>query len=145
MKNNKGVTLVALVITIIVLLILAGVSIAMLVGEDGVLNRATNAADKTAAADAKSALENAVMGAQGSFVEEWETNPGKTFLGWLTLAEINKNIDTATYTVNYNPNAKTGDLDQYQGTVQKSGSTKTYKFTLAATTGNLGAKITWAE
>lgn len=43
MKNNKGITLIALVVTIIVLLILAGVSIAMLSGQDGILNRASEA------------------------------------------------------------------------------------------------------
>ena len=43
MKENKGITLVALIVTIIVLLILAGVTIAMLSGEDGVLNRAKQA------------------------------------------------------------------------------------------------------
>ena len=36
-ENDKGITLIALVITIIVLLILAGVSIAMLTGENGIL------------------------------------------------------------------------------------------------------------
>ena len=40
-KSNKGITLIALVITIIVLLILAGVSIAMLTGSNGVLTKAT--------------------------------------------------------------------------------------------------------
>ena len=40
MKNQKGITLIALVITIIVLLILAGVSIAMLTGPNGLLTRA---------------------------------------------------------------------------------------------------------
>ena len=39
-KNNKGITLIALVITIIVLLILAGVSIAMLTGSNGVITKA---------------------------------------------------------------------------------------------------------
>ena len=43
MKNNKGVTLVALVITIIVLLILAGVALAMLTGDSGILTNAENA------------------------------------------------------------------------------------------------------
>ena len=44
MKNNqKGITLVALVITIIVLLILAGVTIAALSGNNGILNRAREA------------------------------------------------------------------------------------------------------
>ena len=40
LKNQKGITLIALVITIIVLLILAGVSIAMLTGPNGLLTRA---------------------------------------------------------------------------------------------------------
>ena len=40
MRNEKGITLVALVITIIVLLILAAVSIAALSGEDGILTNA---------------------------------------------------------------------------------------------------------
>lgn len=48
MKNNKGITLIALVITIIVLLILAGVSIAMLTGENGILSNATEAQEETA-------------------------------------------------------------------------------------------------
>lgn len=38
MKENTGITLIALVITIIVLLILAGVSISMLTGNNGILN-----------------------------------------------------------------------------------------------------------
>ena len=45
MRNQKGITLIALVITIIVLLILAGVSIAMLTGNNGILSKATKAGD----------------------------------------------------------------------------------------------------
>ncbi len=45
--KQKGITLIALVITIIVLLILAGVSIAMLTGENGILQRAGEAGEKT--------------------------------------------------------------------------------------------------
>ncbi len=45
--NEKGITLIALVITIIVLLILAGVSIAMLTGENGILTQAQNAKKTT--------------------------------------------------------------------------------------------------
>ena len=41
--KERGITLIALVITIIVLLILAGVSIAMLMGENGILTQANNA------------------------------------------------------------------------------------------------------
>ena len=51
MRNQKGITLIALVITIIVLLILAGVSIAMLTGQNGVLTRATEAQSDTEVAE----------------------------------------------------------------------------------------------
>ena len=51
LKNTKGITLIALVvITIIVLLILAGVSIATLTGENGILTRASDADIETRAA-----------------------------------------------------------------------------------------------
>ena len=46
LKEN-GITLIALVITIIVLLILAGVSIAMLTGENGILTQAQKAKNET--------------------------------------------------------------------------------------------------
>ena len=46
-RKQKGITLIALVITIIVLLILAGVSIAMLTGENGILTQAKKAKEET--------------------------------------------------------------------------------------------------
>ena len=46
-KKSKGITLIALVITIIVLLILAGVSIAMLTGQNGILTQARKAKNET--------------------------------------------------------------------------------------------------
>lgn len=46
-KNVKGITLVSMVITIIVMLILAGVSISMVVGDNGVLTRASEGSVKT--------------------------------------------------------------------------------------------------
>ena len=52
-KSKKGITLIALVITIIVLLILAGVSIAMLTGENGILTQAQEAKKQTSIAEEK--------------------------------------------------------------------------------------------
>lgn len=43
LKGQKGITLVALVITIIVLLILAGITISLTIGQDGILKRAEEA------------------------------------------------------------------------------------------------------
>lgn len=45
--KNKGITLIALVVTIIVLLILAGVSITMIAGENGIITKANLAAEET--------------------------------------------------------------------------------------------------
>ena len=50
-KENKGITLIALVITIIVLLILAAVSIATLTGENGILSQAGRASEQTEIAE----------------------------------------------------------------------------------------------
>lgn len=47
LKKEKGVTLVALVITIIILLILAGITIAALSGDNGLFNRAKQAKNNT--------------------------------------------------------------------------------------------------
>lgn len=59
-REQKGITLVALVITIIVLLILAGVTIAALSGPNGILTNATQATKDTAEAEAKEAVTMAI-------------------------------------------------------------------------------------
>ncbi len=70
-KNSKGITLIALVITIIVLLILAGVSIAMLTGQNGILTQAQNAKNVTEQSEAK---EKVKMEVAGSFDESGKFN-----------------------------------------------------------------------
>ncbi len=64
MKNegNKGITLIALVITIIVLLILVAISIATLTGENGILMKANKAKTENTIATAKEKVQVAVMG-----------------------------------------------------------------------------------
>lgn len=56
-KNQKGITLVALVVTIIVLLILAGVTLSLVAGENGILGRATSAVDKNEIGTAKEQVQ----------------------------------------------------------------------------------------
>ena len=63
-NKEKGITLIALVITIIVLLILAGVSIAMLTGQNGILTQAQNAKTTTANKSAEEKVKLAVMAAR---------------------------------------------------------------------------------
>lgn len=63
-RNTKGITLIALVITIIVLLILAGVSLSMILSQDGIFSRAERATDKYGQAKARETLELALGEAQ---------------------------------------------------------------------------------
>ena len=68
MKKNKlktsikGITLIALVVTIVVLLILAGVSISMLTGENGIITQAKEAKDQTIISDEKESISIAYTG-----------------------------------------------------------------------------------
>ena len=60
-RNARGITLIALVITIIVLLILAGVTISALSGDNGILKRATEAKAKTGKENAEEQIKLAIM------------------------------------------------------------------------------------
>ena len=65
-KEKNGITLIALVVTIVVLLILAGTSIAMLTGDNGIISQAKNAKDKTNEANAKEQIDVEVAGSYGT-------------------------------------------------------------------------------
>ena len=60
LKNTKGITLIALVETIIIILILAGVSIAMLTGNNGILTQGKRAKEETEIAEEKEAISLAM-------------------------------------------------------------------------------------
>jgi len=104
LRQNKGITLIALVITIIVLLILVGVSIATLTGENGILTQANNAKNETKEAEAEEIFK--------LIANEWqiEKAKGKTTLGEFLNAKKQAGELTAdvvdngdgTYTIEYN-------------------------------------------
>ncbi len=61
LKASNGITLIALVITIIVLLILAGISISMLSGDNSILQKATDAKQTSERAEAKEQAQMDIM------------------------------------------------------------------------------------
>ena len=63
LKNKNGITLIALVVTIVVLLILAGVSISMLTGENGIIKQAQEAKEKSEIAEEKELVQLSAVGA----------------------------------------------------------------------------------
>ena len=90
-KNAKGITLIALVITIIVLLILAGVTIATLTGDNGILNQAGKAKDKTTEAESIERVQVEVAGSYG-------------IDGTIDKEQLNKNLKNING-LSYNGNA----------------------------------------
>ena len=61
-KSTKGITLISLVITIIILLILAGITIVTLTGDNGLINRAQDASIATDVAETKEQIQLELMG-----------------------------------------------------------------------------------
>jgi hypothetical protein len=79
MKKQNGITLVALVITIIVLLILAGVSISLALGNNGVLTRSSQAVTEN---EKGTVLQDIKLGAADAITAYWT--------GWATNASVHK-------------------------------------------------------
>ena len=73
--SNVGITLIALIITIIVLLILAGVTLNMVIGENGIVKKAQVAKQNTNQADAKESLQLMLLDVKASVNSEEKRNP----------------------------------------------------------------------
>jgi hypothetical protein len=98
-KSKKGITLVALVITIIVLLILAGVSISLVVGDNGVMTKAQNASKSTKYSQMKEAVGLAISDLQTEYANNMATNVSATLDTFLTEQKLNKELEEYGYTL----------------------------------------------
>ena len=85
LKEKSGITLIALVITIIVLLILAGVSIAMLTGDNGILTQATEAKEKNTIGGEKEQISLALQSLRMKKQAENVTNE-------ITVSELDEQL-----------------------------------------------------
>ena len=88
-SNQKGITLIALVITIIVLLIIAGIAISMLSGENGILKQASNAKENMEVAQTEESLKLAILGSFGQN-GKIDLNILNTELNKIGIEEISK-------------------------------------------------------
>ena len=92
LKESKGITLIALVITIIVLLILAGVSIATLTGDNGILTQANNAKKNTQIAEEKEAISMAMQ----SLISDKIVNPNNYVDGYISAEQLKTEMEKST-------------------------------------------------
>ena len=113
LKSTNGITLIALVITIIVLLILAGISISMLSGDNGILQRATEAKEKTGTSQID---ERVYLSVNSAIVNG---------LGTLNYNNLNSELESEFGQGNYTitpPN----NAESWQVTVTANGITRNY-------------------
>lgn len=97
-KHNEknGITLIALVITIIVLLILAGISITMLTGDNSILRRATEASEKTEMAQIKEKADLAIIGKNMGTFSGSTSMPNAMLLREDAIEEVNAEFTGST-------------------------------------------------
>ena len=120
LEEKRGITLIALVITIIVLLILAGVTIATLTGDNGILTKAQEASEDTKRANAEEQVKLAVQASYGT--------DGKINMD--TLNNELKKIEGLTYKENPISDSNkitslpdTVNVDGYDVTINRNGTT----------------------
>ena len=130
MRNQRGITLIALVITIIVLLILAGVSIAMLTGENGILNKATSSRTETNKAEAVERI-NLALNAVKAEIYDQQSKVGQANWEPITGSAGSYALQSAITTSLSNDGFKTA-VDS--ATAAASG---TYSYSIDKTTGML--------
>ena len=143
MKNNqKGITLVALVITIIVLLILAGVTIAALSGDNGILSRASQSRYQDQIGQTKDQISMVVYEATTEFYNnKYVANTETRTVGVAIKEAISAAITARKFpaaTVAFEGSGASAKIT----ITPQADSTKAVNATFNATTGTIG---TWSN
>lgn len=153
LKKNGGITLIALVITIIVLLILAGVSIAMISGENGILNRASASSVQNQLGSLNDAVSLFVTEKVADYYEEAYVTSntavsGKTLKAYLadkvTAPTISSNVDGVSENAPSSTNAQVtvNNINSAEGTITLTMSDSKYTYTSTGKVVN--GKVSWS-
>ena len=115
--KERGITLIALVITIIVLLILAGVALSALTGDSGILNNAESAKEKTNLSNAK---EQVALAAQGALTKGHAEGSG-TITRDNLKNELDNIVGTGKYELSGDVSPWTVTVGEYETLVYATG------------------------
>lgn len=148
-RREKGITLIALVITIIVLLILAGVTIATLTGDNGILTKANEAKTRTNEKDEEEQIEigyteylmadqtgekvnfevseATVTGKEGDWIIKFDKTEKEYYFDGETITKVTwkQKGDTIT-NIETKQTLKVGDYVDYDPTLEANASDLTY-------------------
>lgn len=90
-KNTKGITLIALVITIIVLLILAGITMSLVMGENGIIARAQEAGKNYTQAEEKENVDLAKLNNEvGEYISKTTRGENEQIIVILDESEVTR-------------------------------------------------------
>ena len=135
--NQRGITLIALVITIIVLLILAGVTINILLGQDGIINRTQQAKEQHEYAAAKEIIDLKLAEIYTDAVSNNEEYTMKKI-----TTEMDKDTTITTEQKYFNTTASlksgvSGSVDNLKGIVVSANQYSRFKFLVSGVNGSI--------
>lgn len=126
MKNGKGITMISLVITIVILLILAGIGINMLLGNQGIISRGIKAKEETNKAQCKETIEIAIS----NIVLDAQTNGENCDIEYIR-EKIKEKVEneTSSSIKALEIDAESGTYQNILGTVEHKSGQK-YEYTI---------------
>ena len=131
-KSNKGITLIALVISIIVMIMLATVSLNMTIGENGILTQAQDAKLKQEEADIETEVMSGIASLDTEYYQKATADTGITIDSIYNMSSLAKYVNGKINGFNYNKNGTsvvyfTNKTGSYTVKFDKEGNAKTYK------------------
>ena len=139
LKNKKGITLIALVVTVVVLIILAGVSINAVLGDNGIIKKANQAASVTKEAEVKEAINRTIL-------EFYLTDDYETLEDFLKAKAEDGSIDSVTKNADGTLTVKKGEYSvTVENKTNSSGGSSSGGSTGSNTGGNTGGETQTPE
>lgn len=131
-KSNKGITLIALVISIIVMIMLATVSLNLTIGENGILTQAQDAKLKQEEADIETEVMSGIASLDTEYYQKATADIGITIDSIYNMSSLAKYVNGKINGFNYNKNGIsvvyfTNKTGSYTVKFDKEGNAKTYK------------------
>lgn len=131
-KSDHGITLVALVISIIVMIMLATISLNMTIGENGIITQAQDAKLKQEEADVETEVMSGIASLDTEYYQKVTSDTGVTIDSIYNMAGLARYIKGKINGFNYNKNGTsvvyfTNSNGSYTVKFDKDGNAKTYK------------------
>lgn len=130
-KEEKGITLVALVISIIVMIILSGISLNATIGENGIINRARESKLKQEEAEAEGEILSGIASLDIEYYQKATSDTGITINSIYSISGLSKYVNGKINGFNYNKNGTTvvyytNERGSYTVKIREDGNVATY-------------------